>query len=361
MPTAHDDPPTPVPGTDAGAGAAGPVTLLIDPMVGDDVESEERARRRKKRLLLLLCVLASLFLVIAGWYLLTRKPLPLPGLVTEDVPTFRGVINTPAEPIGVAVSGDGELLYVTYADGRTPAQALDRSGEVVATLTPPADTGAAHMPAYLAVHPDTGEVYVTDRITSQIYVYDRAGDYVSTFPAPGDIAGSWAPLAITIDAAGQVYVSDVSGSQVIRQFAPDGTQLRTFGAPGGTSFVNGLAVDDNGTLIAADSNNGRVVFFDPQGRQLAQINGGAGTGELGMPRGLALAGDERVYVVDTVNHLVSAYTVADPAQGARFIGTMGQEGIGEGAFEFPNGAATDDRDRVYVADRLNRRIQMWSR
>ena len=361
MPTAHDDLSVPVPDTGGTAetGGTSQDTLLIDPVIGDEIEAEERARRRKRRLLLLLCVLAALFLILAGWYLLTRKPLP--GLVTEDVPTFRGTINTPAEPMGVAVSGDGELLYVTYADGRTPAQVLDRSGEVVSTLTPPPDAGAAHMPAYPAVHPVTGEVYVTDRITSQIYVYDRAGDYVSTFTPSGDVARLWAPLAITIDDAGQVYVSDVSGSQVIRQFAPDGTQLRTFGAPGGTSFVNGLAVDDDGTLIAADSNNGRVVLFDPRGQQLSQINGGAGTGELGMPRGLAVADDERLYVVDTVNHLVSAYTISDPAQGARFVGTMGQEGIGDGAFEFPNGAATDDRDRIYVADRLNRRIQMWSR
>lgn len=357
MPTSHDDPSVP----EGGPGGPGTQTLLIDPVVDDEVLAEEQARRRKRRLLLLLSVLAALFLVIAGWYLLTRKPLPLPGLVPEDVPTFRGVINTPAEPIGVAVSGDGERIYVTYADGRTPAQALDRSGALVATLTPPTSGGAAHMPAYVAVHPVSGEVYVTDRITSQIYIYARDGDYVSTFTPAGDVAESWAPLAITIDDAGQVYVSDVAGNQVIRQFAPDGTQLRTFGAPGGTSFVNGMGVHEDGTLIAADSNNGRVVFFDPQGQQLAQINGGAGTGELGMPRGLALAGDERVYVVDTVNHLVSAYTISDLDQGARFVGTMGQEGIGDGAFEFPNGAAADDRDRIYVADRLNRRIQMWSR
>ena len=136
--------------------------------------------------------------------------------------------------------------------------------------------------------------------------------------------------------------------------------MAQFGQPGETSFVNGLVVDDKGTLFAADSNNGRVVAYSPEGELLWQINSGAGTGELGMPRGLARAGDY-LYVVDTVNQDAAVYNVADLTVGPKFVGTMGFEGTGDGMFEFPNGAAADSRDRIYIADRLNRRVQIWSR
>ena len=163
-----------------------------------------------------------------------------------------------------------------------------------------------------------------------------------------------------MDDAGNLYVNDAAGKQTIRKFAPNGTELTQFGEPGETSFVNGLILDEAGNLYVADSNNGRVVVYSPEGALLWQINSGAGTGELGMPRGIAKAGDH-LYVVDTVNQDAAVYNVADPAAGPKFVGTMGFEGTGEGMFEFPNGAAVDSRDRIYIADRLNRRIQIWSR
>jgi DNA-binding beta-propeller fold protein YncE len=349
MSTIQEEPLVPGLGEDAVPGA-----------LADLSPEEERARRRKKILLMVLGGLAALFLVIAGWYLLTRKPLAeLPILTVDTVPAYRGSVNTDYEPMGVAVSADGGRIYVTSADGSTPAQVLDSSGAVVATMTPPKKSGAAHMPTYPVLSPG-GEVYVTDRITSEVYVYDENGEYLRTFVPKGALATTWAPLALAVDSAGSVYANDASGEQTIRKFAADGTELAQFGSPGESSFVNGLLVDDDGALFVADSNNGRVVAYSPEGAMLWQINSGAGTGELGMPRGLARTGDH-LYVVDTVNQDVTVYNVADPAAGPKYVGTMGFEGTGDGMFEFPNGAAADSRDRLYIADRLNRRIQIWSR
>jgi hypothetical protein len=43
-----------------------------------------------------------------------------------------------------------------------------------------------------------------------------------------------------------------------------------------------------------------------------------------------------------------------------FIGTFGDEGIADGQFEYPNGIATDSRSTIYVTDRENGRVQVWS-
>ena len=56
--------------------------------------------------MIVLGCLAALFMVIAGWYLLTRKPLTeLPILAVDTVPEYKGAVNTDFEPMGVAVSG----------------------------------------------------------------------------------------------------------------------------------------------------------------------------------------------------------------------------------------------------------------
>jgi sugar lactone lactonase YvrE len=111
----------------------------------------------------------------------------------------------------------------------------------------------------------------------------------------------------------------------------------------------------------SDSNNGRVAIFAPDGSVLAQINRGAAEGELSMPRGMAIDDEARLYVVDAINQQVQIYDLRGlSSAGPKYLATIGAEGIGDGQFEFPNGIAADSRGRVYITDRVNNRVQIWS-
>ena len=115
----------------------------------------------------------------------------------------------------------------------------------------------------------------------------------------------------------------------------------------------------------SDSNNGRLVTFDPAGKLATTINRGVGQGDLGLPRGTAIDNSDRLYIVDTSAHMVKVYRIAaaKSASGqspvAKYIGSFGDEGQVDGAFEFPNGVAVDPRSRIYVTDRENNRVQVW--
>ena len=54
------------------------------------------------------------------------------------------------------------------------------------------------------------------------------------------------------------------------------------------------------------------------------------------------------------------YGTCQEGREPRYLGSFGTQGVGEGAFDYPNGVAVDGRGRIYVADSANDRVQVWS-
>ncbi|UCC50489.1 MAG: TIGR03663 family protein [Anaerolineaceae bacterium] len=81
---------------------------------------------------------------------------------------------------------------------------------------------------------------------------------------------------------------------------------------------------------------------------------GSSLGELSAPRNMAIAGDGRIYVVDSGNHRVQVFDELGQPQT-----TWGAFGEDPGLFNEPWGIAVDD-SHVYVADTWNHRIQKFT-
>src|SRR5450759_1243955 len=336
---------------------------------GDVAVEAAPTKMSKKRkgaiaaLIIALVILALLFI----WYLMNRKPLSeLPGLSENKLPHYEMSFYGATHPLGVAVTLTGDRVYVTESDGTRLVKVFDGKGKQTGTLKPPASTGvgpAAHLPMYVAINPTTQDVYVSDRLTSSIYVYDAMGKYLRTFAPKGDLGGKWNPLGLAFAPDGTLYVTDVRGQDSknhrIVVFGPDGTLVRSLGAPGQLSFPNGIVVDGQGNIEVSDSNNGRLVVFSPAGKMLATISQGVGEGDLGLPRGAAVDDAGRLFVADTSDHQVRVYTVGTTGTVPAYIGSFGNEGQLDGTFEYPNGVATDRRAHIYITDRENNRVQVW--
>ena len=317
-------------------------------------------KRKIAALVTLLVILALLFV----WYLVNRKPLSaLPGLGDTTMPHYQSSVYGVAKPIGVAVTASGDRVYITSSGGDRFVKAFGRDGKLVGTLKPPKATGANHLPMYVAINPTTQNVYVSDRQTSAIYVYDADGKYLNTFAPKGNLDGKFAPLGLAFGPDGTMYVTDIRGADSkthrVVVFGADGTLLRTLGTPGQLSFPNGIAVDARGNVDVADSNNGRLVIFNPAGKMLATISPGIGEGDLGMPRGVAVDDSGRLLVVDTADHMIRIYSADKSKPTPTYVGSFGTEGQLDGTFEYPNGVATDKRAHVYITDRENNRVQVW--
>jgi tripartite motif-containing protein 71 len=343
---------------------------VLDPPFADGATAPEgdtapdRRRRRRQILLVLLLLLGAALLLFGGWYLLSRKPiseLPLPGITAEPVPHYSYSIYGVVAPTGVAVNADGSRIYASQTEGDRQVIAFDASGKQVGSLKPPATATGDHVPVYVAINPVSGDVYVTDRPAASIYIYSADGSYLRAFDPGPDLKG-WAPLGLAFDSKGDLFVTSVGAPfQAVHEFGPDGSFIRTFGKADAFSFPNGVAVDANGNVYVADSNNGRLVVFNRDGNQVGLIPRGAGVGDLGLPRGTAIDDAGRVYVADVTAQGVEIYhALSNGESHPKFIGRFGEEGSGDGAFRLPNAVAVDGRSRVYVADWRNNRIQVWT-
>lgn len=329
----------------------------------EDLEPTRDERDRRRRWLALLALLAMLLLLIgvALWYFIFRQPIPLPNPTQIDLPGYSTSFYGAANPVGIAVSPDGSRVYVAQTEGDRGVLVFDGAGSLLATATPPTSTGADHVPVWLAIDPISSELYVSDRPMGTIYVYDRDGQYAREVVLADRIPG-WQPMGLAFDATGNLYVSNFGGlAPRVEMFDRTLTLVRTFGEADRLAFPNGVAVDGQGNVFVADSNNGRLLAYGPDGTLLAQVGRGTGKGELALPRGLAVDGRSRIYIGDSTGQGVLVYRLTEePTPALEYLGFFGGEGIADGRFSFPNGVAADGRGRIYVSDTNNDRVQLWS-
>jgi DNA-binding beta-propeller fold protein YncE len=324
-------------------------------IAGDLAEKARKRRRRKAALALLLAAIVAYLI-----YRLLSGGDSLPGIESE-LPHYDSSIYGVAQPMGVAVSPDGDRVYVTESEGRRLVRVYDSSGDQVDALKPPGHEGKWRLPVYVAVSPLSEDVYVSDRLREVVDVYGPEGDHLRTFRPEGDLGKGANPLGLAFDPEGKLYMTDVSGRKAHRVLVFDGGEepLRELGA-GSFWFPNGLAVDSRGDVYVSDSNNGRLAILDPSGKPLASIRRGVGEGDLGLPRGVAINGDDRLFVVDTTLHAVKVYEIGDEGEVPTYVGSFGVEGFADGTFQYPNGIAIGGDGRIYVTDRENNRVQVWT-
>jgi DNA-binding beta-propeller fold protein YncE len=228
-----------------------------------------------------------------------------------------------------------------------------------------------------------GGVWVADSGNNRIQRIDSKGRFLARFGRNGGDGtrglgnGEFSdPRGLATDVHGSLYVAD-HGNNRIQKLFRNGDFLARWGRNGGDGtrglgngeFNNprGVAVDRRGNIYVADKNNNRIQELDPAGRFLLKWgrNGGDGTqgtgnGEFRTPYSVSVDRSGIVYVADTFNNRVQAFTRAG-AFLFRFgrNGGDGSAGAGPGEFRAPYGVAADCRGNVYVSDEDNNRIQKF--
>ncbi len=168
------------------------------------------------------------------------------------------------------------------------------------------------------------------------------------------------PSDVVFDADGYSYVSAPAAKSVIK-FDPTGKFVTSWGeygqGEGQFSLSTGIAVDGQGNIYVGDFYNKRIQKFDPNGKFLLQWATEPPVG----PASVGLDPQGNIYVDNFIIH--EHYVQKFDPTGKLLLqwGSTGSEDgqFGAGGASGPEDLAMDKEGNVYVADRLNDRIQKF--
>jgi DNA-binding beta-propeller fold protein YncE len=183
---------------------------------------------------------------------------------------------------------------------------------------------------------------------------------------------SWQEVAgVATDARGRVFVFN-RGDHPVIVFERDGRFVRSWGE-GFFKRPHGITIGPDDSVYCTDDQDHTVHKFTPEGRRLWTLGTSGQPSDTGAtsvdyrtirragapfhyPCNLAVAPSGELYIADGYgNARVHRYS----AEG-RLLQSWGEPGAGPGQFQLPHGIAVDRQGMVYVADRENSRIQLFT-
>jgi len=211
-------------------------------------------------------------------------------------------------------------------------------------------------PARIAVTPD-GSLAVIEGQRRELQLFSYRGEHLGTVPL--EKIGEKPSLgAVAYDRTGNLFVGDNASSQIF-VYAPSGTlkfQFGSFGSDEGQfTAISGIVVGEDGRIYVSDQRAIAVQVFDNQGN----FQRGWGKHEMGadnfsLPSGIALDSKERVIVTDELRHTVKLFS-----NDGKLLLNFGGLGSGLGQLSFPTDVVVDERDRIFVSERTTSRVQVF--
>lgn len=199
-----------------------------------------------------------------------------------------------------------------------------------------------------------GRVYAADTARAQVFVFDLQNKKVQFLPGKFVL-----PIAVAVDDADRVFVVD-SRQRAIFVFTPSWELESTLGRDNLERPVAATVDNENRFLYVVDAKASRVAVFDADkftflrylGKPSDPLDPAEGT--FATPLGVAVDGDNNVFVTDTLNDRIQMFD-AD----GNFIQMFGKQGVTPGTFMRAKGIAVDPDGHVYVTDAEFNNVQIF--
>jgi DNA-binding beta-propeller fold protein YncE len=181
---------------------------------------------------------------------------------------------------------------------------------------------------------------------------------VPDWPALPDGWNLGETAGVAVDARDSVYVFH-RGPHPLLQFTSEGKFVRSL-LEGLITSAHGVRVDPEGNIWVVDVKGHSVLKLSAAGRVKMVLgrrdNPGTDEAHFNQPTDIAFASNGDFYVTDGYGNSRVLRFSRDGA----LLSQWGKKGTGEGEFNLPHSIIVDKEGLVYVADRENNRIQVFS-
>jgi DNA-binding beta-propeller fold protein YncE len=276
---------------------------------------------------------------------------PVPELGYRVMPDFFHAPDgmTVGEASGVALNSKGHIFLFQRA--KPMLIEYDEHGAYVRSL----GEGLFTHPHGLRID-DEDNLWTTDDGSHLVLKLSPAGRVLLVLGRK-DVASEadWLfnqPTDIAFGKNGEVYVSDGYGNSRVMKFDREGNFLKAWGkygtGPGEFNLPHSIAIDHQGNVYVGDRENKRIQVFDAEGNFLKEWTG------IGYPYGLFITPDQHIWMVD------GGYErILELDQNGKILGAFGEPGHAPGQFAWGHFLAVGKDKKIYVADVLNWRFQVF--
>lgn len=208
-----------------------------------------------------------------------------------------------------------------------------------------------------------GNMWTTDFGQHVVYKMDKDGNVLMTLGTLGQ-SGEWdeaagkhlfsQPNETAIDSKGNLYVvqGHGTGEPRVLKFDATGKFIKQWGSrgngPGQFFAAHAIEIDANDKLYVADRENMRIEQFDTEGTYLGEWKYNA------MVCGLYLHTDGHMYMTSGFDGEWAKLDLD-----GKLMGSLGSSGKENGQFGEAHYLVLDGDNNAYIADVVNRRVQLY--
>ncbi len=267
---------------------------------------------------------------------------------------------------------DDKYLYAVDRDGNR-IQVFDKNGTYLFKFGKKGQGDGEFLVPYGLDVDEKGNVWVADRGNHRIQEFDSKGNFILKFgntdghasSAPGKFDN---PRFVEVDRGLKyVYVADSKNNR-IQQFDINGNFVRIIGKfgtkPGEFNLPTTIEMDSKGDFFVNERGNERVQKFDNNWKPLLSWGTkGSADNQFCHMEHIALDKYDNVYVTDPQSDpgCSKEARILKFDSNGNFITKFGSSGKEPGEFRDPEQLAVDNEGNVYVSDRGENTIQVFSR
>ncbi len=254
------------------------------------------------------------------------------------------------QPEGVACNDKSALIVGDTGNGRLLKFTADEK-----TVKPSGEIRVPQLPSPIRVQMNSkGEIFALDGKQRRIARFGSAGEfkeYVSPegLPTPANIV----PRSFKIDRNDNIYILDIFSARVLL-LSPEGRYQRHLEFPKEFGFFSDLAVDFKGSIFLLDSVKAMVFQASKDAKAFTPLTGNLRE-HLSFPTYITTDNRGVLYLVDK-----NGGGIVILGQDGSFLGRQLAMGWNPGLLYFPSQMCLNEKGEVFIADRGNSRVQVFS-